>query len=141
MRFNLYHACAMAAVLAFSGQAVNLTAIEPSHALTDGDQDLSEVYFVDDCGDFEDDLAELDADAEVDCPHCGCGKSHGHGEMLMPFKPPCGCAQSPMPLGCLPANTCASPMGPEGMTCDKAMKIIEDDNARRCAKKQEAGTK
>lgn len=78
MRFNLYHACAMAAVLAFGGQAINLKAVEQDCAITDYDDDFAETYLEEDCAGLDDDFAELDADAEVDCPHCGCGKSHGH---------------------------------------------------------------
>ena len=95
MRFNLYHACAMAAVLAFGGNAIQLKSNEET--------ELAECY--DDEYDI-DNYAEVDADS---CPKpCAANAPKSpyeegirakvqsalwdaHGNAKLGNKPGCGC--------------------------------------------------
>ena len=73
MRFNLYHAASMAAVLAFGAKAIMIQ--------QEDDLDLAECYYADEFA-CDDAFAEVDADSEhchkpTPCPACAAaaGKS------------------------------------------------------------------
>ena len=76
MRFNLYHACAMAAVLAFS--TTNAIALHQNE-----EAELAE------CFDADYDFAEIEAEVDADLEHCPKPSACPCGAGACPNKSPC----------------------------------------------------